>query len=232
MRERCPGPLSALGILKLPRGLAARQGALRRLPASAALAFEYAAAPHLARLRALVRAGYRPHEPLEKPALHVLPKQVLELTWEEGRDPAFPEPIKPWVLTPEDYATAETLVAGTHLEFLERTVLRLGALVTADEVYAGALLGGRIEKGVLAWLLQVPLSHGTRSLEGILKASELGKTEVFRAHLLPSRERLQLHLRETLAEGDFISDLLRTVGHTRPPWRGDRRGGSVRDCCL
>lgn len=70
----------------------------------------------------------------------------------------------------------------------------------------------QIEKGVLAWLLQVPLAHGTRSLEGILKASELGRTEVFRAHHLPSREMLQLHLREELPPGDFIRRYMEDAG--------------------
>jgi hypothetical protein len=69
----------------------------------------------------------------------------------------------------------------------------------------------QIEKGVLAWLLQVPLAHGTRSLEGILKASELGRTREFRAHHLPSREMLQLHLRDPLEE-DFIRKFMRSAG--------------------
>ncbi|HLL55770.1 MAG TPA: hypothetical protein VK447_19570 [Myxococcaceae bacterium] len=74
----------------------------------------------------------------------------------------------------------------------------------------------RIDSNVLQWLLHVPLAHGTRSLEGILKASELGLTEHFQPHHLPSREMLELHLSRELelGSGESFSERLQRAGGT------------------
>lgn len=60
---------------------------------------------------------------------------------------------------------------------------------------------------VLNYLLRIPLRHGARSLEKIVKASSLDTTEEFLTTHLPSRSFLQQHIEGPLVDPEHYSDL-------------------------
>lgn len=81
---------------------------------------------------------------------------------------------------------------GTHTARVNRAVL-LRSYLRKTRVR-------RIELEVLAFLLHVPLRHGARSLEQLVKECSLDGAEYFRSFHLPSKHVLELHVERTLFE--------------------------------
>jgi hypothetical protein len=69
----------------------------------------------------------------------------------------------------------------------------------------------KISQEVLAYLLNVPLEHGVRSLEKIIAASELGKTKEFQTYHLPPSDVLQLHVDESCVTDHTVSAFLKKI---------------------
>lgn len=87
----------------------------------------------------------------------------------------------------------------------------------------------KISQEVLAYLLNVPLEHGVRSLQKIIAASELSKTSVFQTYHLPHIDVLQLHVNESRMNSEHsISGFLKKIKAVsladKPPlpleWKG------------
>lgn len=70
----------------------------------------------------------------------------------------------------------------------------------------------KISQEVLAYLLNVPLEHGVRSLQKIISASELSRTREFRTYHLPHSDVLQLHVNITqINSAHTVSGFLRKI---------------------
>jgi hypothetical protein len=70
----------------------------------------------------------------------------------------------------------------------------------------------KISQEVLAYLLNVPLEHGVRSLQKIITASELSRTKEFQTYHLPHSDVLQLHVNDSRVNSEHtISGFLKKI---------------------
>ncbi len=75
----------------------------------------------------------------------------------------------------------------------------------------------KISRDMLFFLLHVPLIHGARSLQKIIEASQLDKTDTFQRWHLPSKEVIESHVNDNLIQFHdtfaFIDDFLEKLNY-------------------